>query len=376
MAPEPVIKPLPLKRRRTTFILLVLIFVIALPIFFLYATGYRFDPWGKETLVSTGGMYVAAERLGAEIFIDGELVRETRVFRRAFYAQNLDPKTHLVSVQKEGHHTWVKELPVYPHLVTEAEAFNLPLVPQVRVISKWQTATGSAIVSTLPHASTTNDVLATSTKNTKRFLANQEFVTVLQFFATSTASTSQTFRGQNERLFQATTSTSSLEVATTSKESQGVKIFESDGDVFASWVGPRDGMPYYYCAEPFPRYSTSTATSSLSAAARAALEEESEDDAPEFSHPVQTVPPDKACEPTIKLDRKWQEVKHFDFFPGSSDLVILALESGVYVIEVDNRSWQNVQPLLLGQGLDMRVENGQIYVYDGELIYQIVIDTE
>ncbi len=54
----------------------------------------------------------------------------------------------------------------------------------------------------------------------------------------------------------------------------------------------------------------------------------------------------------------------------------MVLEDGIYVVEIDDRSWQNVQPLMLGNNLSMYIENGNIFVYDGVLIYQIIFDTE
>ena len=381
MTREPEIQPLPYKRRKGTFRMLLLFFVASLPFLYLYATGYRFEFGDTTTIVSTGGMYVAAERTGASIYIDDELVRETRTFRRAFYAQSLKPTTHKVSVQKENHHTWIKELPVYPHLVTEAQAFNMPLVPQVRVISMWETATGSAVITKSLFASTTNFTVSTTTTATTTFTSNGEYLTLLKLFATSSATTTplaltaeQELVRDTQLLSEASTSaTSTFELATTSKAWKEVKLFESEGDVFASWLGERSKTPYYYCAEPFERYSSSTAAGVGDILAEL-VDIELEANTAELIHPVQTVTENVACDPTIKLDRKWQHVKNFDFFPGSSDLVILALEQGIYVVEIDNRAWQNVQPLMEGEGLDMRVENGQIYVYDKELIYQIIVD--
>ena len=66
----------------------------------------------------------------------------------------------------------------------------------------------------------------------------------------------------------------------------------------------------------------------------------------------------------------------FDFFPGSTDFVVVALKDGIYVVEVDDRSWQNVQPLVMGTNLAFHIENGSIYVYDGALIYQVLLQTE
>ena len=62
----------------------------------------------------------------------------------------------------------MKELPVTSHLVTESQAFNMPLVPLLRVISEYISATGSPVVAErhFLYASTTNEVLGTTTKAT------------------------------------------------------------------------------------------------------------------------------------------------------------------------------------------------------------------
>jgi len=382
MKKMPEVQPLSYKKRQRTFGLLLSLFLLSLPFLYLYATGYRFDINRPTNFISTGGIYVAAERTGAEIYIDGELVRETRVFRKAFYAQNLDPKTHRVHVQKEGHQTWVKELPVSPHLVTEAQAFNLLLVPSVRVISEWQSATGSAVVRTdLLYASTTNEFVATTTKTTKTFTQNTEYTTLLKYFATSTKLKDDAV---SKKILTtpatSTATTTGTELATTTKEYNGVRLYEDNGEVYAAWVGLFEQMPYYYCAAPFPPYSTSTeATSSTEVIAPVEelvqeVVEQPVRDTELLVHPVQSVPKDAECTPKIRIDRKWQTYSNFDFFPGSTDLVLMELENGIYVVEIDNRSWQNVQPLIMGEHLKMHIENGSIYVYDGTLIYQIILE--
>jgi hypothetical protein len=375
------VKPLPYKTRQRTFGLLILVFLVSLPFLYLYATGYRLDYRKPTNLVSTGGIYLAVNQEDVEIYIDDVLSRELRSFRKAYYAQSLDAGTHRVHVQKEGYHTWVKELPVSKHLVTEAEAFNLPLVPQVRVISQWQSATGSMVVSApLVNASSTNELFATTTKRTTGFVSNPEFVAFMtQFGTTSTSTKKETAAQQIKELLRGdATSTDALieEVATTTIISGGVKLHEQGEELFATWVGSFEQMPYYYCAPDFPRYSSSTPevvpeTVTLVEPVKEEVVEE------EFvMHPVQTVTEDLACEPTIRIDRKWQAVHDFDFLPGSTDFVIIALEDGVYVVEVDDRSWQNVQPLMMGKNLRMHIEGGNVYLYDGTLIYQVVIEKE
>lgn len=361
----PQVQPLSYKHRNLFFLLLAGIFVASLPFLFLYATGYRFS-FGDNIFVSTGGLYIGVERTGAQIYIDDELVRETRIFRRAFYSQGLDATTHKVHVQKEGHHTWVKELPVYPHLVTEAQAFNLPLVPVVRIISKWQTTAGVPVVTStstiLTNASTTNQYLFLPKAETKSLATSTEFAELLQnFVAVSTP--------QSPARLTAVSTTS-----TTTKSWRDVVLYENQNGVYATYVGNSDQMPYYYCAEEFPRYAPVTSTSSVQttgAVQRATAIAVEKDDLP---LEVQSVAKDAVCDPTIKIDGGG-EIQYFDFFPNSTDLIITAGKNGAYVVEIDDRSWQNRQPLLLGDGLEFRVINGAVYAYDEEYIYQITINT-
>lgn len=364
---SPQVQPLSYKRRFFFFYLLLGLFATTLPFLYLYATGYRFE-WGGGTLVSTGGLYIAAERTGAEIYIDDELVRETRVFRRAFYAQGLNAGTHKVYVQKNGHHTWIKELPVYAHLVTEAKAFNLPLVPEVRVVTPWQTPAGVAVLtatsSILTQASSTNQILFEPRAATSTLVSNSEFAYLIANFEPTKVAPTEA-RNKNR----------ATENATTTKEWRGVRLFESTaGDIYASYVGSPNSMPYYYCAEPFPRYDAGTTTVSKLPDGGALVARTVSYDEDSMDLPMQTIDEDASCDPTIEIDRAGEKISYFDFFPNSTDLVILGSKTGAYVVEIDNRSWQNRQPLLSGQNLSIRVVNGGVYAYDGKVIYQVVIN--
>ena len=382
MSPRSGVQPLSYTTRRRTFLFLVFVFLVSLPFPFLYATGYRYD-WKQPTnIVSTGGMYIAIDRADTEIFVDNEPVRESRTFRRAFYVQSLDVGTHRVHVQKEGHHTWVKELPVSRHLVTEAGAFNLPLVPQVRVISEWQSATGTMIVhEPIVSASTTNAVLATTTKQTRVFTVNPEYASLMTHFSTTSTSTKKESTAEQirELMRRNATSTPTETLATTTIESSGVRLYEKGDDIYAAWVGSFSQMPYYYCAPDFPRYSTTTPSSTPETDDSLELPIEETVVTPEgeyVMHPVQTVPTDTACDPTIRMDRRGRPVHAFAFLPGSIDLVVLAQDDGIFMVEIDDRAWQNIQPLMLGDNLKMYIENGAVYVYDGTIIYQIMYELE
>lgn len=388
-AAGPYIRPMSRLKRRLVLLALVLFFLSSIPVLYMYATGYRIDFTGNTNFVSTGGIFVSAEIPNVEIYIDNTLVRETRRFRKAFYAQNIDAGTHQVHVQKAGYHTWVKELPVYPRLVTEVQAFNLPLVPRARVITRFETATGTPTVlgKTVLLASSTGAVYATTSVSTARLIEGAEYKGMLQLFgleekATTTKPVSARVAGVVEataaELLRAGPASTTEEVATTTKESRGIRLFENDGDVFADWIGSRENMPYYYCAEAFPSRTedAASALTSTSSALEALVIRGSEKKAsvPAEDPQVQQVSEDVACVPEIRIDRKWQHVSYFDFFPGTTDIVILGLEDGIYAVEIDNRSWQNVQPIVLGTDLSFRVTNGRVVVYDGTTFYEMVLE--
>ncbi len=376
---SPQLQPLSYSHRNVFFYLLVGIFAAAIPFLFLYASGYRFD-FGQTGFISTGGLYVAAEKTGSQIYINDALVRETRVFRRAFYSQGLEAGTHRVHVQKPEHHTWVKELPVYPHLVTEAQAFNLPLVPEVRLITPWRTAGGVAVITAtstvLENATATNQYLFEPRAATSTMVTNIEFNDLAAYFKDNNETVVEA--GVIERV-RATLSpnnatTTTAELATTTKEWRGVRLFEEESGIYAAYVGNRSSMPYYYCAEPFEPYQPPVSNQvsagvAFSRVAEANVGAFSDEDLLE----VQTVKDTDICEPIIRLDTNGEPVTYFDFFPNSTDLVVLGLESGIYLVEVDDRGWQNRQPLLIGEGLSGRVVNGGIYAYDGQVIYQVQI---
>src|SRR3989344_392444 len=372
---SPQVQPLSYRHRFVFFYLLTGIFVLALPFLYLYATGYRLSSLGGN-LISTGGLYVATERSGAQIYIDDELVRETRIFRRAFYAQGLDAKTHKIYVQKTGHHTWVKELPVYAHIVTEAQAFNLPLVPQVRIITEWQTEAGVSVLTSispiLKNASSTNQVLYEPRASTSTLAVNSEYVQLISLFKETSNYTESVL----DRARANITGSSATSTATTTKEWRGVQLYEKDNEVYAAFVGNKEEMPYYYCAEAFPTWEESNATSTATAKHNLALTHgalEAATEVDELDLPVQAISNEVECDPVIKIDRKNETISDFDFFPNSTDLMIIATESGIYVIKIDDRSWQNRQPLLLGNNLTFKVVGSSVYAYDGKVIYQISI---
>ena len=372
MAPQPKIQPLPRAHRRLYFLSLLTIFIIGVPVLILLATGYRFEN-GTE-LISTGGIYVGSDRSGSEIYINDELVQETRIFRRGFYAQNLEPGVHHIHVQKEDHHTWVKEIVVVPHRVTEAQAFNLPLEPNIREIPRFVLLDGTPLFElSTTTASTTAEVLASTTV---RVAPNSEHIAILDLFATTTATTSLEILDILTLVENELIATTTTEIATTSKELQDMKLFEKEEGLFAMWIGDEGDVPYYFCA---------IATSSPPSEAPmhnndgSVIKARSSEIGIEIGTTTETVFDnailEQRCRGEIQLGTNDEELIAFDFFPGNSDLALLLLPSGVYVEEIDDRGWQNIQPLYLKEDIDMRVLDGRIYIQDGEYLLEVLTET-
>ena len=111
-------------------------------------------------------------------------------------------------------------------------------------------------------------------------------------------------------------------------------VIESTGqNIIASWKGDPELRPAYFCDED-------------------------------------------ACSDTITVLPQNREVRNIDFYPGRDDLILFAAENRVYVIELDARDIQNIQPLyesLLGQPEFVRTIDRGVYIKDGDKLYLVTL---
>jgi len=370
MISRPTVEPLPRSHRRHIFWLCLVIFCVALPSLWFYTTGYRFEWNGKDhTIVGVGGLYISTDMSSPHFFVDEAEVTNFRLFRKASYIQNLIEGKHSVHVQGDGVQTWTKDLPINSYIVTEAFSFNLPIVPRVRPITPYTTSTGTAVFqitngSPIPfaRATTTVAVIATTTKATTTLIADTEYTFVKSLFASTTASTTLAQKivktvEQGLRNGEVATTT-----ATTTKEWRNVRLYEGDGDVYATWLGSADKIPYYYCVDTVS--ATTTASEYGTHVYAGLIDSAMRQGSTTRSAAVASIEGQHACRDRIRVDRKWQQVHWFDFYPNSTDLVLMLLDDGLYVVEIDDRSWQNTQLLYGGTDLKVVLDGGRIYVND------------
>lgn len=371
MPHEPQIAPLAHRHRRRFFLTLVGLFLLIVPVFVFYTTGYRVQFDGDRSIQSVGGFYLDAEAEDRQIYLDGALVDDARMFRRAAYIPNVKEGMHELYVERDGLQTWVKELPVYPHIVTEARAFNMPRTPHVRYIPEYLAEDGVSLfrtqnASSTPSrvATTTNAVRATSSLPATA-VPNPEYEYVDALFASSTEASlfaAAVERARDQFRFSEATVDDATTTATTTQTFRDATLYTDGTDVFVTHVGS-DVPPYYFCVRYF---GTASTTDAYGAHVTEQLRE-------------QVVLEDVAigswtCRDTIKINRKRMEVRWFSFYPDTDDRVLLLLNDGLYVVEVDDRAWQNVQLLYPGTDIAARVDGSDIYIRDDERYFKVITE--
>jgi len=80
---------------------------------------------------------------------------------------------------------------------------------------------------------------------------------------------------------------------------------------------------------------------------------------------------DVSCEEEIVID-VGKKVLSVDFFPGRDDLLVVASDDGIYAVEIDGRSKQNIQTIYEGKNLNFAIKDGIIYIKEGDSIYSVV----
>lgn len=92
-----------------------------------YAQGYR--PTTAGTIKGTGLLAANSFPTGAQVYINDKLTTATD------NTLNLDPGSYLVSIKKDGYHTWSKNLAITAELVTSTNAQLFPSSPSLDPLS-------------------------------------------------------------------------------------------------------------------------------------------------------------------------------------------------------------------------------------------------
>ena len=383
------IQPLARRHRSLFFYVLVLVFVLAVPVFVFYASGYRYTMGPDEPRVQmTGAMYIWTLDDENSIELNGRPVRSTRFFRRATYIQGLLQGMHDIVVYGEDMQTWVKRLPVYPQMVTEFSTFTLPQVPQVRPITPLLDQDGDVIFLDYDNATSTpfafasssvSFVVSTSTAPLP-YSANPEYDEVAIRFKEALRVRSVPIQQADEepafRFAEVTradkvpeTDQATGTLATSTVQQGNLRLEQRDDEVFAVYTGPIRTIPHYFCV---PEADFATTAKHYGDHVAEAVHQATTTAATTTVRQRGTWHA-QICRTEIRIDRMRKTVSYFNFVPGANDLVLLHLEDGLYVTEIDDRAWQNHQLLFPDNDIFVLVENGQIFIQLGDYFAEVFI---
>jgi len=320
-------KPLTTKQRSSSLLLLGIIFILAAPIIVLYSLGYTLD--GDFTFQKTGGVFIHSDVANASVFVDGEFLKTNGAFFRNTLIQDLVPnKKYKIEVHKDNYQSWVKEIYVYPSIVSEGSVLMLPNVFEKRELFKYLDRNGVA-TSTL--------LIKNQSKPT-----NPEFISISELFAsstksvvsttpaTTTATSTQKQKSNIELFFDTLKITNFEKLPNLIVQGDEVSWIEK-GNINLYWMDELVSIPYYYCGG-----------------------EE-----------------DRVCENKITLDWK-DDIKRFDYFPGRTDVWIVLTTHGIYAVEVDGRTQRNIQTMYVGENLDFRLtQTDRLIIKENSRFFEI-----
>ncbi|MEX0917307.1 MAG: hypothetical protein WDZ90_02195 [Candidatus Paceibacterota bacterium] len=79
------------------------------------------------------------------------------------------------------------------------------------------------------------------------------------------------------------------------------------------------------------------------------------------------------CQERLSVFASQIALRHFDFYPGNNRVVLVATGTGVFAVEIDNRSNKNFIPVYDERGALFRVHKGELYVKDRGSFYHVAL---
>ena len=103
-----------------------------------------------------------------------------------------------------------------------------------------------------------------------------------------------------------------------------------DNKVFGKWLGDKESLPYFFCD-------------------------------------------DTSCRDEILIFNSLSPIRNIDFYPKRKDAIIVAVQNGIYAVEIDGRGGRNIQPIYKGKEpiFTTYKNEGSIYVLEEDKLIEI-----
>ena len=296
-------------KRRFLFYTSVFIFIIMLVPILFYSLGYRVSSDFK--ILKTGGIFIQASQAGAELVI-GARHKRTSFLGESALVKNLPPDTtYKISVLKDGFWPYIKELKVESETVTARNVLLIPQNIEGKILGT-STPKIEILKPNLPAVKRFWSIPGTNDfiilGDDGKFYRNKELFDVAQAWGTTTY---EILKGNKKSIFDENFS----------------RLIYWDASVIDSyWIDKEDKLPRWQ-DQLFYRIGPIKPTNSIRSV---------------FS------------------------------YPGWPDWLLIAMENGVFVLEIDHSGGQNVFPLYKGKKPDIiSVEPDKIIILDDKRYIEI-----
>ena len=297
-------------KRRLLTIFFFLLFLVLAPAIIFYANGNILsEGWN---MLATGGIFIRSMESGAELFVNGKSREITGFFTRDYLLKNLKPAVYDIEVKKEGYNSWKNKIIVKANRVVESNVFMLPIKIDVKEILEFLVVENS---------------ISTSTKNIQK--ENPNYKIIEDLFADSDVSSKYL------SILSTTTGTTTKYILGTKEnpiKNRRMSIWSESGDVFIGWTGSVGSSPRIFCAE--------------------------EDNI-------------IICNNKLRVYSFQNDITNLEFFPGESEVVIVAVADHVFAIEAEENPEKILQVIYKGKEPDFRILNNLVYIKDGDFLGQV-----
>jgi len=346
-----------LRKRRFILLFSTLTFVILATFAISYSNGYMFDHTLR--LTQRGGLYVSVATPDSRIFVNNKEEKTTGMLNNGLFLSNLKPGEHSILVAKDNFWPWAKKLKITEGLVTEARAIMIPQNPKGEIVFKgkfskiWSSPskkllileeTNNNVRSLSFYLPEENMFLTPISSFSEQLLSFKEEISDLileknYLIFTSEKGVIKTTMDTENKTVKASYLSEKIETETsdfirhTTRKDQKLWWNPKTNEVFMDWLDKKKQPPYFMCAE-------------------------------------------NSCKMPIKIFQSQFEIKNVDFFPGRKDVIVIAVNTGIYALEIDSRGGRLVYPIYKGKDPSFAtlIEKNSIYVIDGGSLFKIYIE--
>ena len=299
-------------KRRVTVVVFILLFLVLAPTIVFYANG---NILGKGwNILATGGLFINSMQPDSKLYVNGKLKETTSFFTRNYFLKNLKPGVYVVSVKKDGYNDWSNKIKVFANKVTESKVFMLPSSIDITEIKK--SLEIEKILSTTTIKETKLNPNYEIIKNLfDEDLTLKKYISVL---STTTDKTTKYAPGVEQNPIS----------------NRHLSIWREGNSAYIGWEGSLDSSPGMFCEET-----------------QKTLE----------------------CEKNLKIFSFEDDINNLDFFPGESEVIIVAVSDKIFAVEAENNPEKKLQMIYEGNKPDFRILNNNIYINDGEFFGQVEI---